>query len=72
MKDSAQVIQMPLTDVKQQLFLSEEQIRRYPQFKDATLEEIINIINSLHQLSLITYAVITEQISKQAEISQAA
>lgn len=72
MKDSAQAIQMALPDVKQQLFMSEEQIRKYPRFKDATPEEIINIINSLHQLSLITYAVITEEISKQAEISQAA
>lgn len=72
MKDSAPVIQMTSTDVKQQLFLSEEQIRKYPQFKDATPEDIINIINSLHQLSLITYALINKEIDNQAEINQAA
>lgn len=33
------------------LFLTEKQIRTYPQFKDATDEEVVNIIITLHQFA---------------------
>lgn len=54
------------------LFLTEKQVRAYPQFRDAPEEEIINIINTLHQLALITYEVITAELNRQVGISQAA
>jgi len=54
------------------LFLTEKQVRAYPQFRDATEEEIINIINSLHQLALITYDLVSAELNQQAGINQAA
>lgn len=54
------------------LFLTEKQVRAYPQFRDAPEEEIINIINTLHQLALITYEVVSVELNQRAGISQAA
>lgn len=57
---------------EKKLFLSENHVRAYPQFKDSSPEEIINIINTLHQLALITYEVITAELNRQVGINQAA
>ena len=54
------------------LFLTEKQVRAYLQFRDAPEEEIINIINTLHQLALITYEVVSAELNQQAGINQAA
>ena len=54
------------------LFLTEKQVRAYPQFRDVSEEEIINIINTLHQLALISYEVVTAELNRQVGISQAA
>jgi len=54
------------------LFLTEKQVRAYPQFRDAPEEEIINIINTLHQLALITYEVVSAELNQQPGINQAA
>ncbi len=54
------------------LFLTEKQVRAYPQFRDAPEEEIINIINSLHQLALIAYDLVSAELNQQAGIDQAA
>ena len=54
------------------LFLTEKQVRAYAQFRDAPEEEIINIINTLHQLALITYEVVSAELNQQAGINQVA
>lgn len=59
-------------DENKPFFLSEEQVRAYPQFKQASSEEILHIINSLHQLSLITYELISREINQEMKISKAA
>ena len=43
------------------LFLTPQQVRADPNFKDATDEEVENIIDTLHQLSLITYELICKE-----------
>lgn len=60
------------SDSEKKLFLTESQVREYPQFKDASPEEIINIINSLHQLALITYELVSKELNKGIGIPQAA
>lgn len=72
MKDLAPVLEMATPEARQQLFLTEAQIRKYPQFTDASQEEIINIINSLHQLALITYEIVSREINSKAQIQEAA
>lgn len=59
------------TESEKRLFLTESQVRAYPQFKDTSPEEIINIINSLHQLALITYELVSKELNEQAGIPQA-
>ena len=48
----------------QQLFLSEKQVRSFKQFENSSDEKVINIINTLHQLSLITYEIITAELNQ--------
>ncbi len=57
---------------EKRLFLTETQVRAYPQFKDVSSEEIINIINSLHQLALITYELVSKELNEQTGIPHAA
>ena len=49
------------------LFLTPQQVRADPNFKDATDEEVENIIHTLHQLSLITYEVICREKEEPAD-----
>lgn len=51
------------------LTLTEEQIRAYPQFKEETDEEVANIIDSLHKLSLIIYEIVQRELSGAAKTS---
>lgn len=60
------------SEAEKKLFLTESQVRAYPQFKDVSSEEIIKIINSLHQLALITYELISKELNEQIGIPQAA
>jgi hypothetical protein len=55
----------------ERLFLTEEEVREFPQFKDATAEEIENIINTLHALALITYEIFCKENGND-EIARAA
>ena len=48
----------------QQLFLSDKQVRSFKEFEDTSDEDVINIINTLHQLSLITYEIITAELNQ--------
>ena len=55
----------------ERLFLTEEEVRAFPQFKDVTAEEIENIINTLHALALITYEIFCKELGDD-EIALAA
>ena len=73
LKELTQLPEYPdILSSEKALFLTEKQVRAYPQFRDAPEEEIINIINTLHQLALITYEVVSEELNQRAGISQAA
>lgn len=37
------------------LFLTEKQVRSFPKYKYASDEEVKNVINTLHNLALISY-----------------
>ena len=50
---------------EKQLYLTEKQVRSFPGFENTSDEEVINIINTLHQFSLITYEVITAELNQQ-------
>ena len=57
---------------EKRLFLSEKQIRSFPGFENTPDEEVINIINTLHQFSLITYELITTELNQKLADNQAA
>ena len=48
-----------------QLFLTEKQVRSFSGFDEATDDEVQQIINSLHILSLITYELVTTELNRQ-------
>ena len=48
-----------------QLFLTEKQVRSFSDFENATDDEVQQIINSLHILSLITYELVTTELNRQ-------
>ncbi len=48
-----------------QLFLTEKQVRSFSCFENATDDEVQQIINSLHILSLITYELVTKELNQQ-------
>jgi hypothetical protein len=50
----------------ERLFLTEEEVRSLPQFKNAIPEEVENIINTLHELALMTYELFCKE-SRQNE-----
>ena len=64
--------QPPNLEKEKRLFLTEKQIRSYPTFKNVSDEAVINIINSLHQLSLITYEIVSRELNDRVEILQKA
>jgi len=51
------------------LFLTEEQVRSFPQFKDASPEEVENIIGTLHDLALISYELFSREISEAGRVT---
>lgn len=56
----------------QLITLTEKQVRAYPAFANATDEEVLHIIDTLHQLALITYNVITSEMQEEMNYKQAA
>ena len=55
-----------------QLFLTEKQVRTFSGFENETDDEVQNIINSLHILSLITYELVTKELNLQMVEAEAA
>lgn len=56
----------PQTSKSNQLItLTEKQVRAYPAFANATDEEVLHIIDTLHQLALITYNVISSEMQQE-------
>ena len=58
--------------LNQLLSLTEQQVRAYPEFTEATDEEVLHIINTLHQLSLITYEVFANDLQEKISFLKAA
>ena len=54
-----------LFDVPKLNYLTPEQVRAYPQFANATDEEVENIIHSLYELGQITSAIISRELKSQ-------
>lgn len=54
-------------EAHKRLFLSEQQVRSFPQFKPATTEEIETIIGTLHDLALISYELFSREAWKNDE-----
>ncbi len=52
-------------DVPKLNYLTPEQVRAYPQFANATDEEVENIIHSLYELGQITSAIISRELKSQ-------
>ena len=64
-------IQPTNKETDQRLYLTEDEIRSFKQFEDATPEELQNIIATLQNLALITYDLYCNRL-KNDEISSAA
>jgi hypothetical protein len=60
------------SEADKKLYLTEEQVRFFPKFKDATPEEIENIIGTLHDLALISYELYCREASENKSFSNAA
>ena len=60
------------TEKEKRLFLTEKQVRSFPGFENTPDEEVINIINTLRQFSLITYELVTAELNEQMLNNQAA
>jgi predicted ATP-grasp superfamily ATP-dependent carboligase len=59
-------------DGDKRLFLTEKEVRSVKGFENISDEEVINIIHTLHEFSLITYELIEREINQQVVIVDAA
>jgi hypothetical protein len=59
-------------DGDKRLFLTEKQVRSVKGFENISDEEVINIIYTLHEFSLITYELIEREINQLAVMVDAA
>ncbi|HEX7904925.1 MAG TPA: hypothetical protein VF487_13700 [Chitinophagaceae bacterium] len=60
------------SETDQRLFLTEDQVRSFPQFKEAPPEEVQNIIHTLHHLALVSYELFCRETKKDNDLSKAA
>ena len=60
------------SEAHKRLFLTEEEVRSFPQFKDATPEEVENIISTLHDLALVCYGQFCRDTYENKSVSKAA
>lgn len=52
---------------EKKLFLTEKEVRSYRKYKNATYDEVQNVINTLHTLALVCYeAFCKEEKAKEA------
>ena len=56
----------------ERLFLTEKEVRSFPQFKDAPPEEVENIINTLHDLALVTYELFCKESHQNEAVKKVA
>lgn len=59
-------------DYERQLYLTEEEVRSCEGLRDASQEEIVNIIETLHDFALITYEAFYADMLKKLQGKQAA
>ena len=62
----------PQNSAADRLFLTEEQVRSFPQFKEASAHEVQNIIDTLHNLALVSYELFCREAKKDNELNEAA
>ncbi len=60
------------SETDKRLYLTEEEVKSFPQFKDATPEEIENIIDTLHNLALTSYHLFCREMNNKSAINKAA
>jgi hypothetical protein len=60
------------SEADKRLFLTEEQVRSIPQFKEASAQEVQNIIDTLHNLALVSYELFCREAKKDNELEEAA
>jgi predicted ATP-grasp superfamily ATP-dependent carboligase len=58
------------SEADERLFLTEEEVRSFPQFANASEEEVENIIDTLHDLALITYELFCKRQRLNSKIDQ--
>lgn len=56
----------------EKLFLTEAEVRSFPDFKEASPEEIENIIGTLHDLALVCYERFCRETAEDKRLSEAA
>lgn len=49
------------------LFLTEAEVRSFPKFKNASDEQVQNIINTLHDLALISYQIFCKEENRDLQ-----
>lgn len=59
-------------DYESQLFLTEEEVRSFEELKDASPEEVTNIIDTLHEFALVTYEAFYAEVLKKQQSGKAA
>lgn len=60
------------SEADQRLFLTEAEVRSFPQFKEASAQEAQNIIDTLHNLALVSYELFCREAKKDNELEEAA
>lgn len=51
-------------------FLTPEEVRSFPKYKNATDEEVWNVIHSLHRLALVCYEAFVKEEKSQANSNE--
>jgi hypothetical protein len=59
-------------DYERQLYLTEDEVRSFDEFKTAPPEEITNIIETLHEFALVTYEAFYTEMLKKLQTNNAA
>jgi hypothetical protein len=60
------------TEKDERLFLTEKEVRSLPKFKNATEAEVANIIQTLHDLALVTYELFCQEAADSQDYAKAA
>jgi len=59
-------------ETDQRLFLTEEEVRSFSQFKEASEAEVQNIVDTLHDLALVAYELFCKETCQNQALNKAA